>query len=192
MSYRIKTLFKLDYKTPEELLVNKFEIAEELFQNWKDYFLKQEDFLILLKDYEKAVLKSNKVMEDIESFEECYICSVEERKGCCKAGLENEVTLNILLINKFLNREIPKKREISGGCFFVGPRGCKIFARPYLCREFFCKRLREKFQEKNYILVTQVIVKELTLLYKLCEYIKKEFQFLLGDYLWEMDITGYS
>ncbi|BAU23440.1 hypothetical protein THC_1059 [Caldimicrobium thiodismutans] len=192
MSTRLKFLFQRTYSSPEELLHKKFTIAEDLFSSWKDHFLKQEDFLNLLKEYEQAVLNSNSIMEKIKSFEECYICSVIDKKGCCKAGLENEVTINILLINMFLNKEIPLEREVSGRCFFVGPKGCKIFARPYLCREFFCKRLKEKFREEEYIKLTQAIAEELTLLYRLCEYIKREYQFLLGEFLFEMDITGYS
>lgn len=189
---KLKLLFKRQYKTPEELLFEKFQIAKELYEPWKDYFENQEDFKTLLKEYEKAVINSNAVMENIKSFEECYICSVIDKKGCCKAGLENEVTVNIILINWFLGKEMPKEREVPGRCFFVGPRGCKIFARPYLCREFFCKRLQNKFTQDEYALVTQAIAHELTLLYQLCEYIKREYQFLLGDFLMEMDLTGYS
>lgn len=189
---KLKVLFKRQYQTSEELLLEKFQIAKDLFEPWKDYFEKQKDFKMLLKEYEKAVINSNKVMEDIKSFEECYICSVIDKKGCCKAGLENEVTVNIILINWFLGKEMPREREVAGRCFFVGPRGCKIFARPYLCREFFCKRLQNKFSHDEYVRVTQAIAHELTLLYQLCEYIKREYQFLLGDFLMEMDLTGYS
>ncbi len=189
---KLKLLFKRQYQTPEELLFEKFQIANDLFEPWKDYFEKQIDFKSLLKEYEKAVINSNKVMEEIKSFEECYICSVIDKKGCCKAGLENEVTVNIILINWFLGKEMPMEREVAGRCFFVGPRGCKIFARPYLCREFFCKRLQNKFSQDEYVRVTQAIAHELTLLYQLCEYIKREYQFLLGDFLMEMDLTGYS
>lgn len=192
MSASLKFLFKPAYTSPEELLQKKLMVANELFFSWKDHFFKQEDFLKLLQNYEKSILNSNLIMENIKSFEECYICSVLDKKGCCKAGLENEVTINILLINRFLNKDIPTEREVPGRCFFVGPRGCKIFARPYLCREFFCKRLKERFKEDEYIKVTQAIAEELTLLYQLCEYIKREYQFLLGEFLFEMDITGYS
>lgn len=189
---KLKGLFRRAYKTPEELLLEKFQIAKELFEPWKDYFLKKNEFISLLKKYEEAVNNSNRVMEEIRSFEECYVCSVIDKKGCCKAGLENEVTVNIILINWFLGKRMPEEREVSGRCFFVGPKGCKIFARPYLCREFFCKRLQNKFSQEEYVMVTQAIGHELTLLYKLCEYIKREFEFLLGDFLIEMNLTGYS
>ena len=189
---RLSQIFKRDYSSPEELLFEKRALAENLFHHWKEHFFHQKDFLDLLTSYERAVKFSNNLMENFKSFEECYICSVIEGKGCCKAGLENEVTVNILLINLFLEKDISEAREIPGRCFFVGSKGCKIFARPYLCREFFCRRLSDKFSQEEYKKISQAIAEELTLLYKLCEYIKREFNFLLGEFVYELDITGYS
>jgi len=177
---------------PTALILEKIRIAENLFNDWGEYFLRDEKFINLLEDYKIAILKSNELMENLGSFEECYICSVEENKGCCKIGLENEVTINILLINMFFKTLIPQEREVPGRCFFVGPRGCKIFARPYLCREFFCNRLLRLFSPEEYALLTQTISHELTLLYKICVYIRKELEYLLGDFLLELDIAGYS
>ncbi len=176
---------------PSLLILEKIKIAENLFNDWKEYFLRDEKFLKDLHDYQKAIQNSNKLMEELGSFEECYYCSAIENSGCCKAGLENEVTINILLINKFLNIEIPKEREIAERCFFVGPIGCKIFARPTLCREYFCNRLMRLFSPEEYALLTQKITEELTLLYLIERYIRKELEFLLGDFLLEMDLTGY-
>lgn len=192
MKSRISQLFKRAYSDPEELLFEKKQIAEEIYAHWKDYFLSQKDFIQLLKEYETSVHRANNFMETFKSFEECFICSVLENKGCCKAGLENEVTVNIFLINFFLGKEIPLEREVSKRCFFVGPRGCKLFARPYLCREFFCNRLKQKFTQKEYKEISQAIAQELTLLYTLCDYIKKEMTFLTGEFVYELDITGYS
>uniref|UniRef100_A0A7C4JS17 Uncharacterized protein n=1 Tax=Thermodesulfobacterium geofontis TaxID=1295609 RepID=A0A7C4JS17_9BACT len=177
---------------PTALILEKIRIAENLFKDWGEYFLGDEKLINLLEKYKIAILKSNELMENLGSFEECYICSVEENKGCCKIGLENEVTINILLINMFFKTPIPQEREVPGRCFFVGPRGCKIFARPYLCREFFCNRLLRLFSPEEYALLTQTISYELTLLYEICVYIRKELEYLLGDFLLELDIAGYS
>lgn len=177
---------------PTALILEKIRIASELFTDWNEYFLKDEKFIKLLEKYKESIIKSNELMEKLESFQECYICSVEENKGCCKIGLENEVTINILLINMFLKTPIPEEREVPGRCFFVGPTGCKIFARPYLCREFFCNRLLRLFSPEEYALLTQSISNELTLLYEISVYIRKELEFLLGEFLLELDIAGYS
>jgi hypothetical protein len=177
---------------PTALILEKIRIAENLFKDWGEYFLGDEKFINLLEKYKMAILKSNELMENLGSFEECYICSVEENKGCCKIGLENEVTINILLINMFFKIPIPQEREVPGRCFFVGPKGCKIFARPYLCREFFCNRLLRLFSPEDYALLTQTISYELTLLYENCVYIRKELEYLLGDFILELDIAGYS
>lgn len=177
---------------PTSLILEKIRIANELFTDWEDYFLKDEKFLEKLEEYKKAIKRSNKIMEDLGTFEECYICSAIENTGCCKIGLENEVTINILLINMFFKIKIPKEREVPGRCFFVGPTGCKIFARPYLCREYFCNRLMRLFSPEEYALITQTISEELTLLYFINKYIRNELEFLLGEFLLELDVTGYS
>lgn len=176
---------------PTELILEKIKVAEDLYQHWNYFFYKDQVFLDYLKKYEEAVINSNKVMERFGTFKECYECSVLEQKGCCKAGLENEVTINIVLLNLFLKREIPKEREIPFRCFFVGPLGCKIFARPYLCREFFCKRIIDKLSQHQYAIITQTLNEELTLLYKVTSYIRSQLEFLLGDFLFELDIAGY-
>jgi len=185
-------LIKVIDPDPTSLILEKIKVAEELFEAWNDYFYRDEEFMKMLKDYEKAVIKSNEVMESFGTFKECYVCSVIEKKGCCKAGLENEVTVNILLINMFLGKEIPKEREVPLRCFFVGPTGCKIFARPFLCRDYFCKRLLNMLGDEKYAVITQVLQNELSLLYKLTNYIRKELEFLLGEFLIELDLTGVA
>ncbi|QER42808.1 hypothetical protein F1847_08635 [Thermodesulfobacterium sp. TA1] len=176
---------------PTALMKEKIQTAEELFENWKDYFYRDDKFLDYLKRYEKAVNLSNQTMLNLETFNECYVCSVIDKKGCCKAGIEAEVTINILLLNLFLEKPIPKDREIPLKCFFVGPTGCKIFARPFICRDYFCRRLLNKLSHADYTLITQILNDELTLLYEITRYIRKQLEFLLGDFLLELDIVGY-
>ncbi len=191
MVSRLQFFKRLDLN-PTELILKKIEIAKDMYNNWQEVFYKDDKFLSLLKKYEFSVLKSNQIMGEKGTFEECYICTVLENKGCCKVGLENEATITILLLNMFLKKDIPEEREVPGRCFFVGPLGCKIFARPYLCREFFCKRILDKLSQKDYAIVTQYINEELTLLYLITNYIKNLLEFLIGEFLLELDLTGYS
>ncbi|WP_022855945.1 hypothetical protein [Thermodesulfobacterium thermophilum] len=190
MLKNLKLIKNLD-PDPTALMKEKILTAEELFEHWNDYFYKDSKFLKLLKRYENAVLLSNQTMSNLETFNECYVCSVIDKKGCCKAGIEAEVTINILLLNLFLRKDIPKEREIPLRCFFVGPTGCKIFARPFICRDYFCRRLLNKLTQEEYALVTQVLNEELTLLYEITRYIRKQLEFLLGEFLLELDIVGY-
>jgi len=192
MKTRLQKIFQRRYATPEELLFEKVFLAQEIFENYGEYFLKLIDFGELLKKYEEAIEISNKRMEEFGSFRECYVCTVLEGKGCCRAGLENEATVALILLNFLLKRELPREREVPGGCFFVGPVGCKLFSRPSLCREFFCRRLLDTFKQEEYVLITQAIAEELTLQGMLVRYIKKELEFLTGEFLYELDITGYS
>jgi len=190
MLKNLRFLKKLD-PDPTYLILEKISTAEEIYKAWNEYFYQDKDFLKMLKEYEKAVEESNKIMENCGTFKECYICSVIDKKGCCKAGLENEATINIILLNMFLKKPIPKEREVPGRCFFVGPTGCKIFARPYLCREYFCNRLLNKLTQEQYAKITQVLNRELTLLYTITQYIRNQLEFLMGEFLFELDIAGY-
>ncbi len=192
MKTRLQKIFQRKYALPEELLFEKVCLAQEIFENYGEYFLRLKDFVELLKKYEKAIEISNKRMDEFKSFSECHVCTVLEGKGCCKAGLENEATVAIILLNFLLKKELPKEREVPGRCFFVGPVGCKLFARPSLCREFFCRRLLDTFKQEEYVSITQAVAEELTLQGVLVRYIKKELEFLTGEFLYELDITGYS
>ncbi len=192
MKSRLQKIFQRRYAFPEELLLEKVSLSQEIFKNYGEYFLNLKDFVDLLRKYEKAIEIANKRMEEFQSFRECYVCTVLEGKGCCKAGLENEATVAIILLNLLLKKDLPKVREVPGRCFFVGSAGCKLFARPPLCREFFCRRLLDTFKHEEHVLITQAIADELTLQGILVRYIKKELEFLTGEFLYELDITGYS
>ncbi len=174
----------------DELTKRKIKISKEIFENFKDFFLKDKKFLGLLEKFKKTTQKNHQLLEELKSYDECYICTVLEKKGCCKAGIETEITINILLINLFLSIQPPEEREISGMCFFAGPKGCKLFARAYICRDYFCKRLLNKFSQEDYVKITQNISEELGLLYALSSYIKSELEYLCGEFLMELDITG--
>ncbi len=191
MYSRLQKIFQNNFKYPEELLKEKILLAEEIKLNYGDYFFKNEEFRYLIKKYEEAIWEANHLLETFKSYAECFKCTVIEGKGCCKAGLENEASVAIVLLNLFLEKNIPRTREFPGKCFFVGERGCRIFARPSLCREFFCKRLLNGFTQEEYVKISQAIAEELTLQDLLVRYIKKELQFLTGDFWFEIDLTGY-
>ena len=64
--------------TKSENIETTVEKAKELYQNFGDYFYRDQRFLNLLNKYESAVEKSNEMMSHMKSFEECY----------CKCGAE--------------------------------------------------------------------------------------------------------
>ena len=176
---------------PTKLIEEKMAVAEELLDIWGESLLRDPELSELLGAYRKAVERSNRTMEAAGTFRECFVCSVEEGRGCCKIGLENECTALILLLNLLLGMKIPKEREVPGRCFFVGPRGCKIFARPMLCRDYFCQRLQQKVPEGEMIRITQILNDELTLLYRITTLIRSRLEFWTGDFMQELDLTGY-
>ncbi len=177
---------------PTRLIEEKIALAEELFTLWGESFQQDPEVPELLKAYRQAVEASDQAMEAAGTFRECYLCTVKDGQGCCKIGLENECTVLILLLNRLLGVDLPRKREVPGRCYFVGPLGCKIRARPMLCRDYFCRRHYTKIPEKDMIRVTQVLNEELTLLYKLNTLLRARLEFWTGDFMQELDLTGYT
>jgi len=176
---------------PTKLIEEKLSLSQELFELWGEALQEDPELSELLKAYRQAVERSNQAMESAGTFKECYICSVEEGQGCCKIGLEHECTVLILLLNRLLGVKLPQEREVPGRCFFVGPLGCKIFARPMLCRDYFCRRLQQKVPEPVMISLTQILNDELTLLYRINRLLRSQLEFWTGDFLQELDLTGY-
>ncbi|OAG27914.1 hypothetical protein [Thermodesulfatator autotrophicus] len=176
---------------PTRLIEEKIDTAKEIFIVWGDRLLKDPEIAPLLPKYVKAVENSNQAMEEAGTFHECYVCTVLEGKGCCKIGLENECTVLILLLNLMLGEDFPEEREVPGRCFFVGPRGCKILARPMLCRDYFCLRHLNMLSDKEMAHITQVLNEELTLLHRLTSLIRERLEDWTGKFLLEYDLTGY-
>ncbi len=177
---------------PTRLIEEKIAVAEDLYRLWGESFLRDPDLPPLIEAYRRAVEVSNQAMGEAGTFRECYLCSVEDGQGCCKIGLENECTVLILLLNRLLGVNFPEEREVPGRCFFVGPLGCKILARPMLCRDYFCRRHYTKIPEKTMAWVTAVLNEELTLLYRLTSLLRARLEFWTGDFLQELDLTGYT
>ena len=167
-------------------------LAEDLYRLWGESLLRDPEVSPLLEAYRGAVARSNRAMEEAGTFRECYVCTVEDGQGCCKIGLENECTVLILLLNRLLGVTFPEAREVPGRCFFVGPLGCKILARPMLCRDYFCRRHYSRIPEKIMAGVTAVLNEELTLLYRITSLLRARLEFWTGDFLQELDLTGYT
>ncbi len=185
-------ILRLERPDPTRLIEEKIQVAQELYEVWGEGLLQDEEIVPLLEDYRRAVQASDAAMEAAGTFKECYVCTVMDQKGCCKIGLENECTVLILLLNLLLGVNFPREREVPGRCFFVGPLGCKIFARPMLCRDYFCVRHYKKVPEEEMRRVTQILNDELTLLYRINSLLRHRLESWIGDFLLELDLTGYG
>jgi len=185
-------ILRLERPDPTRLIEEKIAVAKELYELWAEDLREDEEIKPLLSRYTEAVRASDRVMEEFGTFEECYICTVIDQKGCCKIGLENECTVLILLLNLLLGVNFPEEREVPGRCFFVGPKGCKIFARPMLCRDYFCIRHHQKLSEEQMARITQVLNDELVLLHRITSLMRRRLEAWTGDFLLELDLTGYG
>ncbi|WP_456431317.1 hypothetical protein [Thermosulfuriphilus sp.] len=173
------------------VILDKMARAKDLFNRFGQDFLAEEEIVRLLERYREGIERSNQAMSQVGTFAECKVCSVDEGRGCCKVGLENETTVIILLLNHLLGHPIPEKREVEDGCFFVGYQGCRLLAKPYLCRDYFCRRHYHKIPESGMIFVTQELHQELETLYLLEEALIRRLRERLGGFLLDFQTRNY-
>jgi hypothetical protein len=55
----------------------------------------------------------------------------------------------LLLINLLFGVELPERREIPEGCFFVGEKGCRLLARHTFCVNYLCPVLIRSLERKE-------------------------------------------
>lgn len=101
----------------------------------------------------------------------CRSCEEQDGGSCCGAGLENRYSGILLLINLLLGAEIPRERQDPKGCFFLGPKGCRLMARDVLCVNYLCKKVTDGIDPHKIALLREKEGLELGLLFLLNEYI---------------------
>lgn len=115
--------------------------ADERFRGYGDR-LRQDPVLAgLLGRFETAAAFSRRRMREtgVEAF--CRDCERLEGGSCCGKGIEDRYSAVLLLINRLLNRPLPRARWDSAGCFFLGPKGCVLAARHVICINYLCGRI---------------------------------------------------
>jgi len=71
----------------------------------------------------------------------CRHCDLREGGSCCGKGIEDRYSGVLLLINRLLDRPLPRKRTDPAGCHFLGPTGCLLSARHVICINYLCTKI---------------------------------------------------
>jgi hypothetical protein len=95
----------------------------------------------LLRDYENKIKETWTVMNESGVVSECTRCAVQDGGSCCARGIEDKFDVIMLLLNLVFGRELPARPWDPSGCWFLGERGCLLFARHVICVNFMCIRL---------------------------------------------------
>lgn len=71
----------------------------------------------------------------------CSSCASGPGGSCCFQGVEGWYDEVLILINLLLGVELPEKRHVADGCFFLGEQGCRLTARHAFCINYLCPAL---------------------------------------------------
>jgi hypothetical protein len=100
-----------------------------------------------IQKYRTSISETYAQMDRRGITEACSICASKQKGSCCFQGAEEWYDHVTLLINLLMDVEIPRTREVLGGCLFVGSKGCKLLARNAFCVNYLCPNLAASMGE---------------------------------------------
>ena len=159
-------------KTAEALFLEGLTETLSLFEKIRTRLERDRVFNDLLVELRKGLEESEKAYRETGAYRLCGECARVSPHTCCGEDLELEVSRELLLVNRFLKAKIPSKRNFSGACFFLGPRGCTLLARPIICRNFFCPWFKERFSLESLKYLQIIQEREAIAQFKLLDYLK--------------------
>lgn len=151
----------------------KIAWAERYYFKDKVQLLKDRRLVDLLDKFKGAALASHKEMAGAGVADECKHCEEKEGGSCCGAGLEDNYSGVLLLINLLLDIKIPKQRLNPLSCFFLGKKGCQLLARHVICVNYLCKKITDHIDPEKIAAIREREGIELETLFLLYERIKK-------------------
>lgn len=147
-------------------ITEKIAWAEEIYYRYGDMILQDDEVQRLLTVLDRSIDATYKEMENTGTLEECTKCA-QKTGSCCSKKIDKMYDKRTLLINLLMGYELPKEREIEDGCFFQGPKGCKIKAREIICVDYFCPEMYNVIDREKMIRLQNVAGEEHETLFKL-------------------------
>ena len=150
----------------------KIALAHSVYKTHGLDMLNDRPLSEMLIELDHNIEATQKEMATTGIVDECADCAIQGEGTCCseRTGHKSDVTL--LLINLLLGRSLPDKTQSADLCYFLTSSGCALRARPILCVNFVCSRLREKIPHKVMVHVQQTAGHELDVLFRIESYIK--------------------
>ncbi len=134
----------------------------------------ERQFHDLLLQLDKNIEISKREMASARVIEECADCAANGEGTCCSARTGQKCDSILLLVNLLLNNPLPEKGGKADLCYFLTDSGCSLRARPVICVNFVCSRIREKIPFQTLVHLQKTIGNELDALFRVEEYIKRK------------------
>jgi hypothetical protein len=133
-----------------------------------------KQFHAMLLHLDKTIEASKGEMAASGVVSECADCAVTGEGTCCSARTGHKSDSILLLVNLLLNNPLPEKEHNADLCYFLTGSGCSLRARPVICVNFVCGRIRENIPFQTLIHLQKTIGDELDTLFAIEEYVKKK------------------
>jgi len=152
---------------------DKINFSTSIFEKDKKRFFSDTNLIKLLSDYKNALENTQKAMYEIGMSDICADCAQNTGGSCCGEGIEDWFDSSLILINLLLGVNIPEKRNVNKGCWFLGETGCLIMAKHTICVNYLCKRLQNELSQEKIKYFQECMLKETEILFYLEERIKE-------------------
>ncbi|MEA1868055.1 MAG: hypothetical protein U9N19_08155 [Thermodesulfobacteriota bacterium] len=155
----------------------KIALAKSLWEKYGKDLAADNEIDRLLVLYRKKISRSYELMEKFGVVTECAMCATEVPDGgCCGAGIEDWYDEFVLLLNLLLERKIPTERLGKKDCLFLGPTGCRLFARHHFCINYLCSRITDLLSPAELTALRTQSGKELFLCWQLERILRARIQ----------------
>jgi len=147
--------------------------AGQLYKEFGNSLLQDQTLINLLALLSGSIEDTRQEMDLIGVINECADCATSVAGTCCGERTGHKCDMLLLLINLLMGRTIPGIHQDGGNCYFLTPQGCSLQARPVICINFLCARLRKNIEHKKVILLQQIAGREMDALFLVEEHLKK-------------------
>lgn len=154
-------------------IVEKIQIAQDLFNTWGDALRREPKIRRLLEALLRKATVSRRVSGEVGLFAVCKHCDEEDGGSCCGAGIENRYSPHLLLINLLLGKTLPLERDFMDSCHFLGAEGCVLAAREILCLNYLCTGVQKTLAHAELIRLQTATGDEMDTLFLLHETVKQ-------------------
>ncbi|MEW6419584.1 MAG: hypothetical protein AB1480_15970 [Nitrospirota bacterium] len=153
---------------------NLIASAYNLRISYGDLLLQDSKLHTLLQRLNKTISATINEMESVGVVKECADCAVHGEGTCCGIRTGYKCDRILILLNLLLDVSPVIQTRHPHLCPFLTEQGCSLRARPVICVNFICQRLRRNITHEGLVRLQEIAGEELDALFNAEEYVKKK------------------
>jgi len=158
---------------PTSPVAHRVGWANSIFLRFKDQITADAASAVLISRLKAAATASAARMIESGLVQTCAECETLEGGSCCGRGLEDHYDGCLLLINLLLGARLPAERRDPRSCYFLGLKGCVLFARHVICVNYLCRKAAAQIDSNVLASLRELEGDQLEALFLLHERVRK-------------------